>query len=108
MKRRAHRFDPDGQRLPVKLDEATNAEFAPLPLEPQARLANRMAQDRATEHARRLGLSRRDFMISAAGTATTLLALNEACAAAGSGEAYRDLCRINEGNHCKSRLHRCT
>jgi len=26
--------DPDGTRLPVKLDTTTNGEFAPIPLEP--------------------------------------------------------------------------
>ncbi len=25
-------LDPDGQRLPVKLDSTTNGEFAPIPL----------------------------------------------------------------------------
>ena len=38
----------------------------------------------ATRHARGLGLSRREFLVSAAGTATALLAMNAAYAAAGN------------------------
>ena len=26
-------LDPDGQRLPIKLDSTTNGEFAPIPLD---------------------------------------------------------------------------
>src|SRR5580765_249076 len=76
--------DPDGLRLPVKLDTATNGEFAPIPLESMHRLANETAMRDATRHARGLGLSRREFLVSAAGTATALLAMNAAYAAAGN------------------------
>jgi hypothetical protein len=31
--------DPDGHRLPIKIDAATNGEFAPIPLEPVHRRA---------------------------------------------------------------------
>jgi len=82
--RRVFHNDPDGLRLPVKLDTATNGEFAPIPLESMHRLANETAMREATRHARGLGLSRREFLVSAAGTATTLLALNAAYAAAGN------------------------
>ena len=75
--------DPDGTRLPVKLDSTSNGEFAPIPLDPANRAANREAHARAGENARRLGLSRRAFMVSACGAATTLLAFNRANAAAG-------------------------
>ena len=27
-----HRVDPDGQRLPIKLDSTSNGEFLPVPL----------------------------------------------------------------------------
>ena len=82
--RRVFHNDPDGLRLPVKLDTATNGEFAPIPLESMHRLANETAMREATRHARGLGLSRREFLVSAAGTATTLLAMNAAYAAAGN------------------------
>ena len=81
---RRFRNDPEGLRLPVKLDTATNGEFAPIPLGPVHRLANETAMREATRHARGLGMSRREFMVSAAGTATTLLAMNAAYAAAGN------------------------
>ena len=68
--------DPDGQRLPIKLDTTSNGEFQPLALDAVNRQANGFAQARATENARRTGMSRRQFMVSAAGAASTLLAFN--------------------------------
>src|SRR5262249_14489457 len=81
---RTFRNDPDGLRLPVKLDTTSNGEFAPIPLERVHRLANETAMRDATRHARRLAMSRREFLVSTAGTATTLLAMNAAYAAAGN------------------------
>ena len=51
--------DPDGRRLPVKLDTTTNGEYAPIPLEPVHREARQTALEAATAHAKRLGLGRR-------------------------------------------------
>ena len=82
--RRIFRNDPDGLRLPVKLDTTTNGEFAPIPLSAEHALANEMAMRDATRHARGLGISRREFLVSAAGTATALLAMNAAYATAGN------------------------
>src|SRR5215831_522977 len=73
--------DPDGTRLPIKLDTTTNGEFAPIPLEPVHRYARQLALETATTNAKRLGLSRREFLVSACGAATTLLAMNAAYAA---------------------------
>ena len=75
--------DPDGTRLPIKLDSTSNGEFSPIPLDATNRRANALAQERAGENARRLGVSRRAFMVSACGAASTLLAFNAANAAAG-------------------------
>lgn len=77
------RFDPDGTRLPIKLDATSNGEFVPIPLSQTSRAANRLAHEWATHHARRRESSRRDFLISACGAASTLLAFNVAHAAAG-------------------------
>ena len=74
--------DPDGTRLPIKLDATSNGEFAPVPLDGAACHANELAQAQASENARRLGISRRAFMLSATGAASTLLAFNTANAAA--------------------------
>ncbi len=85
------RIDPDGLRLPVKLDSASNGEFEPVPLAAEHRHARTLAFDTATAHARHLGRSRRDFLISACGAATTLLAMNTAYAAAGRRGGWFDL-----------------
>src|ERR1043165_456431 len=76
------RIDPDGKRLPIKLDATSNGEFVPVPLSPNNRAANRLAHEAATENAKRLGISRREFLISACGAATALLAFNRANATA--------------------------
>jgi len=65
------------------LDTTSNGEFLPVPLSSTNQAANRSAHEAATKNAQRLGLSRRDFLISACGVATTLLAFNSANAAAG-------------------------
>jgi uncharacterized protein len=93
------REDPFGTRLPIKLDTATNGEFAPVPLAPVHRRARELAMRLANDHARRLGLGRRAFLVSACGAATTLLAMNAAYATQGrrggsyeiDGEAALDL-----------------
>ncbi len=78
-----HRIDPDGARLPIKLDTTSNGEFLPVPLSDVNRAANRLAHAAADRNAKQLGLPRRDFLISACGAASTLLAFNQANAAAG-------------------------
>jgi predicted TIM-barrel fold metal-dependent hydrolase len=86
-----YRNDPEGRRLPIKLDSTTNGEFAPIPLEPVHVHARALAFESAQGNARRLGLSRRAFLASACGAASTLLAMNRAYAAAGRGGGYFDL-----------------
>ena len=83
--------DPEGRRLPIKLDATTNGEFAPIPLEPVHLRARALAFESAQGNARRLSLSRRAFLASACGAATTLLAMNRAYAAAGRNGGYFDL-----------------
>ncbi|MGE0358785.1 MAG: amidohydrolase family protein [Burkholderiales bacterium] len=85
--------DPEGTRLPVKLDAASNGEFAPIPLGAMHHHANRLAHEAAGANARRLGIDRRSFLVSAAGAATCLLALNEAYGAAGRRGGFFDVPR---------------
>jgi hypothetical protein len=85
------RHDPEGLRLPVKLDATSNGEFEPIPLGPEHHLANRLAREAATANARRTGMDRRSFLVSAAGTASTLLAFNDAYAAAGPRGGWFEL-----------------
>ncbi len=86
--------DPDGNRLPIKLDSTSNGEFVPVPLDPVNRHANRLARDWAGENARRRGVGRREFMVSACGAASTLLAFNAANAAAGRSGGYYQLDQV--------------
>ncbi len=86
-----HRIDPDGRRLPIKLDSTSNGEFLPVPLSPANRHANALAQQAANVNARRLGMGRRDFLLSSCGAASTLIAFNAANAAAGRMGGYFDL-----------------
>lgn len=80
---RAHDFDPEGKRLPIKIDRTSNGEYSPPPLTQTQKLANKLAHEAAGENARRLALPRRSFLVSAAGAASTLIALNQAHAALG-------------------------
>ena len=85
MRKPAYRNDPGGTRLPVKLDTTTNGEFEPIPLGPKHHHARHLAMERATANAKRLGVDRRSFLVSASGVATTLLAMNTAYAVGAKG-----------------------
>jgi predicted TIM-barrel fold metal-dependent hydrolase len=84
-------IDPEGRRLPIKLDSTSNGEFLPVPLSRANRHANALAQESASTNARRLGIGRRDFLLSSCGAASTLLAFNAANAAAGRTGGLFDL-----------------
>lgn len=83
--------DPEGTRLPIKIDSTSNGEFAPIPLSPRNTQANKVAHEAATQAARRVGLHRRDFLISACGAASTLLAFNAVNASAGINSGFFDV-----------------
>jgi len=85
------RTDPDGTRLPIKLDPTSNGEFSPVALSAADRAANRLAHQAASANAKHLGLSRREFLVSACGAASTLLAFNSAHAAAGRTGGFFEL-----------------
>ena len=67
--------------LPIKIDSASNGEFVPLAVPQHLRKAQDLAAARITEGARRTGQSRRAFLASLCGVATTFAAFNEAFAA---------------------------
>jgi len=88
-------IDPEGKRLPIKLDTTSNGEYLPVPLSPANLRANALAQEFATGNAKRLNMPRRKFMVSACGAASTLLAFNQAHGTSGGfydlhPEAARD------------------
>lgn len=83
------RHDPEGTRLPIKLDTTSNGEFTPVPLDAAATAANTNAHEKVGDAARKLGMKRRDYLITTCGAAATLAAMNEAFAAAGkTGGSY--------------------
>ena len=86
-----HAIDPEGLRLPIKLDTTSNGEFEPVPLSPVNSAGNRRAHEAATENAKRLGVSRRDFLVSACGAASALLAFNTVNAAVGKRGGFFEL-----------------
>jgi len=66
-------------RLPIELGPCSNGEYDPVPLTPVVAEAIGRAHDECDRNARRTGVSRRTFLSSVCGVATTLLALS-ACA----------------------------
>lgn len=66
----------EAPRLPIKLGPASNGELVPRP-DPRLAGVQRRAHALAADAARRLGVSRRDFLHGATGAAVCLLALNE-------------------------------
>ena len=62
--------------LPIKLGPASNAEYDPVPLGPVVSEAIRRARETCDRLARRAGMSRREFLLSACGAAATLFVLN--------------------------------
>ncbi|MCZ6458527.1 MAG: amidohydrolase family protein [Gammaproteobacteria bacterium] len=80
--------DPDGLRLPIKIDSTSNGEFKPIPLTRANHEANHRALILASENARKTAQNRRSFLISSCGAATTLLAMNQVNAAAGKTGGY--------------------
>lgn len=86
-----YQHDPDGWRMPIKLDTTTNGEFEPIPLLPVHHHARQLMCEDTTRNTRRLGMPRRDFLISACGAATALLSMNAAYATQGRRGSYFEL-----------------
>jgi predicted TIM-barrel fold metal-dependent hydrolase len=80
---RRYRHDPEGARLPVKIDTTSNGEFTPQPLKTYEEIALQAAQAAASRNAARRGQGRRDYMVGASAVAATLLALNDSARARG-------------------------
>ena len=72
MRRRA---DDEEPRLPIKLEPCSNGEYVPPPATELVREAVRRAREACDDNARRTGLTRRQFLRSACGAATTLAVL---------------------------------
>ncbi|HSR63783.1 MAG TPA: amidohydrolase family protein [Gammaproteobacteria bacterium] len=70
-------LDPEGRRLPVKIDGTSNGEFLPEPENKIQRAYNCHANEISDHYAKRLNLSRRRFLKSSCGMAAGFLALNQ-------------------------------
>ena len=68
----------DDPGLPIKFGPCSNGEYDPQPLSPVMRETVRRAGQECERNATRLGMSRREFLLSVCGAATTLLVL-DAC-----------------------------
>ena len=70
-------WNDDDPGLPIEFGPCSNGEYDPEPaLPPVLRETVSRARRRCDETADRLGVSRRSFLLSACGTAATMLALN--------------------------------
>ena len=65
----------DDPGLPIKFGPCSNGEYVPAPLTPIERESIRRARADADTNARRLGVTRGEFLRSVCGAATTLLAI---------------------------------
>jgi uncharacterized protein len=73
------RDDPevhDDEQLPIKLGPVSNGEFLPIPHTPFVREVIRRTRALADENARRLGVSRREFLNGVSGAAAALFVLS--------------------------------
>jgi uncharacterized protein len=77
--------------LPIKFGPCSNGEYVPAPLTPVELEAVKRARFACDDHARSLGMSRRDFLFTACAAATTLLVLEGCVGDSGekSGGSYK-------------------
>jgi predicted TIM-barrel fold metal-dependent hydrolase len=75
--------------LPIKLGPVSNGEYDPVPLSAVLHQVNRRAREVCDRNARRTGMSRREFLLSACGAAATLFVLN-ACTREAERQAGRE------------------
>jgi predicted TIM-barrel fold metal-dependent hydrolase len=77
----------DDDELPFPLSDVSNGEWCPRPPSATQRLVKRRLLEEAERRGARLGLSRRAFLRTAAGTATAYMVLNQVHGLASQGEA---------------------
>ena len=84
-------LDKDGLRLPIKIDSTSNGEYEPIPISERSQQGNKRALELATDYSKRKGQSRRQFLVSSCGAASTLLAINQANAYHGHTGSFYDV-----------------
>ena len=70
------RSPDDAATVPFPMSPVSNGEWCPKPPTPRQRLAERLVAEQTAATARRLGLTRGQFLRTAAGTATAFMVLN--------------------------------
>lgn len=88
---RKYHHDPDGGRLPIKIDNASNGEFEPIALAERCAVGNQVAMQDAETAAKKLGQDRRSFLVGTCGAASALLSFNAVNAAAGKTGSFFDI-----------------
>ncbi len=73
--------------LPFPLAPVSNGEWSPLPPTPEQKKVMRLVQEEADVRAKKLGMSRRDFLRTAAGTATAYMVMNQVHGLAHAGDS---------------------
>lgn len=81
------RDDNETPSLPFPFWDVSNGEWCPRPPNAKQKLAARLFEEESARRAKRLGLSRRQFMRTAAGTATAFMVLNQAHGLDQTGDA---------------------
>ena len=74
---------------PIAFHAGSNGEFSPLPISERDRQALEHYRGLVDTNARRLGISRRDFVTSASGTAAALLVINQTYGCGSKGGTYK-------------------
>jgi uncharacterized protein len=85
--------DPDGRRLAGQARYDVERRVRAHPARAGASRGEALAMEAATTNAKRLGLKRREFLVSACGAATALLGMNAAYARAGRTGGWFDVPR---------------
>jgi predicted TIM-barrel fold metal-dependent hydrolase len=67
----------DSATVPFPMAPVSNGEWCPKPATPRQRLAERLVAEQTAATARRVGLTRGEFLRTAAGTATAFMVLNQ-------------------------------
>lgn len=79
--------DDDERDFPLPLSDVSNGEWCPRPPSPRQRAAARLLAEEAERRARRLGMTRREFLRTSAGTATAFWVLGVVNGLPTSGDA---------------------
>ena len=92
--------DPQDPGLPLKLEPCSNGEYIPRPASKIVRNTIEKTNEIADIRAKRLGVSRRQFLLSSAGM-TTMMAVLAAC----SSNAGQTGIAATRGEHGLSLIH---